>query len=121
MSRRVAGGRQQQDDRTTEVFRALVEPRRRAILRLVGDSELAAGQIADAFDITRPAISQHLTVLKDAGLLIERREGTKRLYRVSPERIAELRAVLDELWGDALGKARRLVEGELESDLEEAM
>lgn len=117
----MAADRHEQEERTTEVFRALVEPRRRAILRLVGDGELAAGEIADAFDVTRPAISQHLTVLKDAGLITERRQGTKRLYRVSPDRIAELREVLDELWGDALGNARRLVEGELESGLEEAM
>ena len=62
-------------------IRALAEPRRRRILELVRDGELTAGEIASTFDVSRPAVSQHLTVLKQAGLLAERREGTKRLYR----------------------------------------
>src|SRR5258707_1152502 len=81
-----------------------------AILRLVAHDELAAGQIAAAFEVSRTAISQHVTVLKNAGLLTERRDGTRRLYRARPEGLAELRALLDEMWAGALNVARRLVE-----------
>jgi DNA-binding transcriptional ArsR family regulator len=81
---------------------ALAEPRRRDILALIRDRELAAGEIAANFDVTRSAISQHVGVLKQAGLVTERREGTKRLYRARPEGLAELRAFLDEFWSDRL-------------------
>src|SRR5215469_4569006 len=97
---------------TDEALRALAEPRRRAILRLVGDEEMAAGQIAAAFEVTRTAVSQHLTVLKNAGLLTERREGTRRLYRARPEGLAGLRQCLDDMWASSLDGARRLVEAE---------
>jgi DNA-binding transcriptional ArsR family regulator len=93
-------------------LRALAEPRRRAIMQLVAHDELAAGEIAAAFDITRPAVSQHLTVLKQAGLLAERRDGTRRLYRARPEGLAQLRRLLDDMWAGALDTARRLVEAE---------
>ena len=69
------------DDQTDEALRALAEPRRRAILQLVAHSELSAGEIASRFDVTRTAVSQHLTVLKHAGLLSERKLATRRLYR----------------------------------------
>ncbi|MGY1742573.1 MULTISPECIES: ArsR/SmtB family transcription factor [unclassified Blastococcus] len=95
-----------------EAMRALAEPRRRAILRLVAHDELAAGEIAAAFEVTRTAVSQHLTVLKNAGLLSERREGTRRLYRARPEGLAELREFLDQMWSSALDDARRLVEAD---------
>jgi DNA-binding transcriptional ArsR family regulator len=81
---------------------ALAEPRRREILALVRDRELAAGEIAANFDVTRSAISQHVGVLKQAGLLTERREGTKRLYRARPEGLADLRTFLDDLWTQRL-------------------
>ena len=81
---------------------ALAEPRRREILALVRDRELAAGEIAANFDVTRSAISQHVGVLKQAGLVTERREGTKRLYRARPEGLADLRAFLDEFWSEHL-------------------
>ena len=97
---------------TDEALKALAEPRRRAILRLVSEDEMAAGQIAAAFDVTRTAVSQHLTVLKQAGLLTERREGTRRLYRARPEGLAGLRQFLDDMWGSSLDAARRLVEAE---------
>jgi DNA-binding transcriptional ArsR family regulator len=99
-------------DPRDRALRALAEPRRRAILQLVAHDELAAGEIAAAFDVTRPAISQHLTVLKDAGLLTERREGTRRLYGARPEGLAELREMLDDLWSSALDRARRIVEAD---------
>ncbi|MGE5132669.1 MAG: ArsR/SmtB family transcription factor [Gemmatimonadota bacterium] len=97
---------------TDEALRALAEPRRRAILRLVAHSELAAGEIAAAFEVTRPAVSQHLTVLKNAGLLTERRDGTRRLYRARPEGLAGLREFLDGMWASSLDAARRIVEAE---------
>jgi DNA-binding transcriptional ArsR family regulator len=97
---------------TDEALKALAEPRRRAILRLVASDELAAGQIAAAFDVTRTAVSQHLTVLRNAGLLTERREGTRRLYRAQPEGLAGLRRFLDDMWASSLDTARRLVEAE---------
>ncbi|QIS20149.1 ArsR/SmtB family transcription factor [Nocardia terpenica] len=100
------------DARTDDVLRALAEPRRRAILRLVAHDELAAGEIAAAFEVTRTAVSQHLTVLKNAGLLTERRSGTRRLYRARPEGLDELRNALDEMWSASLDTARRLVEAE---------
>lgn len=93
-------------------LRAIAEPRRRAILRLVWDAERSAGEIASHFDVTRPAISQHLTVLKEAGLVDERRNGTKRLYRARPEGLADLRAFLDEFWSDRLETLKREAERE---------
>ena len=102
------------DTATDEALRALAEPRRRAILRLVARDELAAGEIAAAFEVTRTAVSQHLTVLKNAGLLTERRDGTRRLYRARPEGLAGLRQFLDDMWGESLEVARRLVEAERE-------
>ncbi len=81
-----------------QVLRAIAEPSRRKILRLVQDNELPAGEIASHFEITRPAISQHLRILKDAGLVTERREGTKRLYRARPEGLEEIRDFLNDFW-----------------------
>jgi len=95
-----------------DTFHALAEPRRRAILRLVQAGEMAAGEIAAHFEVTRPAISQHLRVLRTAGLLIERRQGTRRLYRARPEGLAELRAYLDEFWDTGLERLRSAAEAE---------
>src|SRR5262252_5404791 len=89
-------------NRMEAAARALAERRRREILRLVRDDELSAGAIASHFDVSRPAISQHLGVLKDAGLLDERRDGTRRLYRVHAAGFDELRRFLDEFWGEGL-------------------
>ena len=91
-------------------LRAIAEPRRREILRLVWKHELAAGEIAARFDVTRPAVSQHLRVLKEAGLVVERREGTRRLYRAVPETIGEVRAFLDEFWTGRLERLRDVAE-----------
>ena len=95
-----------------EAFKALVDPRRRAILRLVATGELSAGEIAAAFSVTRSAVSQHLSVLKEAGLVAERRAGTRRLYRARPDGLAAVRRYLDEMWADALEVGRRLVEAD---------
>jgi DNA-binding transcriptional ArsR family regulator len=91
-------------------IRALAEPRRRRILELVKDGELTAGEIAAAFDVTRPAVSQHLTVLKHAGLLAERREGTKRLYRARPEGLADVREFIEAFWDGRLERLRLAAE-----------
>ena len=99
-----------QERETDEALRAIAEPRRRKILQLVARDELAAGEIAAAFDITRTAVSQHLTVLKNAGLLSERRDGTRRLYRARAEGLAGLREFVDEMWAGALDAARRIAE-----------
>jgi len=91
-------------------LRAIAEPRRRQILSLVRVDELSAGEIALHFDVTRPAISQHLTVLKAAGLLRERREGTRRLYRAVPKALDELRRFLEGFWDDRLATLKRTAE-----------
>jgi DNA-binding transcriptional ArsR family regulator len=91
-----------------EVLDAIGEPRRREILRLVQSEELPAGAIAAHFgDVTRSAISQHLRVLRTAGLLAERREGTRRLYRARPEGLGDLRKFVSEFWDDRLDVLRR--------------
>jgi DNA-binding transcriptional ArsR family regulator len=94
---------------------AIVEPRRREILRLVRDAEMTAGTIAAHFDVTRQAISQHLRVLHGAGLVSERRDGTRRIYRVRPEGFVELRAFLDDFWSNRLEQLKREVEAEKKS------
>src|SRR5260221_14677958 len=88
----------------------MAEPHRRQILALVRDEELAAGEIAAHFDVTRPAGSQHLNVLKEAGLVTERRHGTRRLYRARPEGLAELKAFLEEFWDERLESLKREAE-----------
>jgi DNA-binding transcriptional ArsR family regulator len=92
------------------VLRALADPHRREIVRLVRDAELAAGQIAANFTLTQQAVSQHLMVLKRAGLLEERRHGTRRLYRFRPESLEPVRELLDEFWPDALERLKGAVE-----------
>jgi DNA-binding transcriptional ArsR family regulator len=94
---------------------ALADTRRREILRLVRDREMTAGTIASHFDVTRPAISQHLRVLHGAGLVSERRDGTKRIYRVRPEGLIELRAFLNDFWSDRLDKLKHEIEAEEKS------
>jgi DNA-binding transcriptional ArsR family regulator len=91
-------------------LRALADPHRRQILRLVQDHEMAAGQIAARFPLTQQAISQHIAVLKQAGLLTERRDGTRRLYTLRPEALDPVRALLAEFWPDALGRLKDAVE-----------
>jgi DNA-binding transcriptional ArsR family regulator len=92
--------------------KAIAAPHRRTILRLVSDEELSAGEIASHFELTRPAVSQHLSVLKEAGLVSERRNGTRRLYRARPEGLAELKMFLDEFWGERLEVLKREAERE---------
>lgn len=93
-------------------LRALAGPRRREILELVRDRELAAGEIAAHFDVTRPAVSQHLTVLKDAGLVTERREGTRRLYRADGAGLAGIKQFVDRFWEVGLERLKGEAEAE---------
>jgi DNA-binding transcriptional ArsR family regulator len=97
-------------DQTDRAARAIAEPRRRAILALVREREMSAGDIAARFDVSRPAVSQHLTVLRAAGLLHERREGTRRLYRAQPEGLAGLRDFLNGFWTDRLERLKLAAE-----------
>jgi DNA-binding transcriptional ArsR family regulator len=90
--------------------RALAEERRREILRLVRDRELGAGEIASHFEISRPAVSQHLAVLREAGLLDMRRDGVRRLYRARPEGLAGLREFIDGFWAERLERLRLAAE-----------
>jgi DNA-binding transcriptional ArsR family regulator len=92
------------------VLRALADPHRRQILRLVQHAELPAGRIAASFPLTQQAVSQHIGVLKQAGLLAERREGTRRLYTLRHEALEPVRDLLSEFWPDALGRLKRAVE-----------
>jgi DNA-binding transcriptional ArsR family regulator len=98
------------DTAMDSAVRAIAEPRRREILRMVRDCELSAGEIASRFDVTRPAVSQHITVLRDAGLLSERRDGTRRLYRARPEGMAGLREFLEDFWSDRLERLKLAAE-----------
>jgi DNA-binding transcriptional ArsR family regulator len=92
-------------------LKALAEPRRREIVRLVWVRELPATAIADHFgDVTRSAISQHLGVLKEAGLVSERRDGTRRLYRARQDEMRKLRDFLDDYWTTGLERLRDVAE-----------
>jgi DNA-binding transcriptional ArsR family regulator len=95
---------------TDAVLRALADPHRRQILRLVQHGELPAGRIASHFALSQQAVSQHLAVLRRAGLLDERREGTRRLYSLRSESLQPLRNLLDEFWPDALARLKQTVE-----------
>ena len=94
------------------VLQAIVEPRRREILMLIRAGELASGEIAAHFDVTRPAISQHLQVLTAAGLVSVRKDGTRRLYQARPEGLADLRTFLESFWDDRLLRLKRAAEAE---------
>jgi DNA-binding transcriptional ArsR family regulator len=94
------------------VLRALAEPRRREILRLVRDEPRSVGEIAEHFDITQQAVSQHLQVLRGAGLVGVRKAGQRRLYLVRPEGLATLDAFLAELWPAGLERLKQAVEAD---------
>jgi DNA-binding transcriptional ArsR family regulator len=92
------------------VIDAISSPRRREILRLVWDRELTAGQIASRFDVSWPAVSQNLGVLRRAGLVAERREGTHRFYRATPTALGPLEAALRQMWDQDLDRLKEAVE-----------
>jgi DNA-binding transcriptional ArsR family regulator len=91
---------------------AISDPIRRRVLELVRDRELPAGELAAAFDVSRPAVSRHLRVLREAGLVHERRQGRLRLYRADVEPLAELRQWLDYYWSGRLEALKRVAEEE---------
>lgn len=94
-----------------ETMQAMAEPTRLAILKMVRHHEMPAGEIARKFKgVTRPAVSQHLRVLKDAGLVTERREGTRRIYRLRPEGFAPLKTLLEDFWDSRLEKLKTVAE-----------
>lgn len=93
-------------------LRAIGEPRRREILRLVWDAERSSGEIASHFAITGPAVSQHLRVLREAGLVKERREGTRHLFSADRQALGQLRDFLSWMWDDGLADLKHAVEDE---------
>ena len=90
-----------QNDRV-DGFTALGDPTRRAIFERLAGGPWAVGQLASELPVSRPAVSQHLRVLKEAGLVTDRRDGNRRLYEVDPEGVGAMRDYLDSFWGDAL-------------------
>jgi DNA-binding transcriptional ArsR family regulator len=95
---------------------ALADPSRRTIFEALRDGPKAVGQLAEDLPISRPAVSQHLKVLKEAGLVADQAAGTRRLYRIRPEGIAALRAYLDQMWDDALAAYAAAAEREQSED-----
>ncbi len=95
-----------------DVISVFAEPRRRNILRLVLARELPAGEIAARFDVSAAAISQHLRVLREAGLIHERREGTRRLYRARPEGLESVRTYVQRFWSESLGRLKETIESD---------
>ena len=94
----------------TEPFEALGDPNRREILRLIGAEGLAVGEIAEAMPISRPAVSRHLRLLKDAGLVAERAEGTRRIYQLQAEGLEAVQAYVQGVWGEAANRFRLVAE-----------
>ncbi len=96
-----------------QALKAVADPTRRSILRLVHDGELAAGEIANQFpSMSRPAVSQHLRVLTDAGLVEVRPDGNRRMYRWRREGLRDAAAFLDEMWSDSLARLKAAAERE---------
>ncbi len=93
-------------------LKILAAQRRRQVLQLVWDRELAAGQIAAHFDVSWPAISQHLTILREAGFVTERRDGRSRLYRADPDALGALRVVVEAEWRSGLDRLRDIAEAD---------
>ena len=91
-------------------MRALGDATRRAIFELLAEGPRPVGELASELPVTRPAVSQHLKVLKDAGLVIDRREGTRRLYQLNPDGVAALRTYFDRFWNRALTAFKEAVE-----------
>ncbi|HYZ20369.1 MAG TPA: metalloregulator ArsR/SmtB family transcription factor [Gaiellaceae bacterium] len=95
-----------------EAANAIADPIRRRVLELVRDEEWPAGALAAEFRVSRPAVSRHLRVLREAGLVVERREGRQRLYRANLEPLEELRGWLDDYWAGRLRTLKALAEKE---------
>src|SRR6476661_2459787 len=91
-------------------LQALADPTRRAVFERLRGGPRAVGEIAAEMPVTRPAVSQHLRVLKEAGLVVDEPRGTRRLYRIDPDGLGDLRAYLDQFWDDALAAFGRAAE-----------
>jgi DNA-binding transcriptional ArsR family regulator len=91
-------------------FGALGDPNRRAIVELLRAGDRSVGELAEELPISRPAVSRHLRLLKEAGLVADRAEGTRRLYRLDDEGIAAVREYLEDVWGEAAARFRLLAE-----------
>jgi len=91
-------------------FDALGDPNRRAIVELLGHRDRSVGELADRLPISRPAVSRHLRLLKEAGLVVDRAEGTRRLYRLHDEGIGAVRAYLEQVWGEAAARFSLMAE-----------
>jgi len=91
-------------------FDALGDPNRRAIVELLGAGDRSVRELADALPISRPAVSRHLRLLKEAGLVVEEPRGTRRIYRLHDEGVEAVRAYLERVWGDAATRFRLLAE-----------
>jgi DNA-binding transcriptional ArsR family regulator len=98
-----------------DALQVVSQPHRREILRLVWDRELSAGEIADRFDVTFGAVSQHLRVLRDAGFVRARRDGNHRLYTADRERLGPLALALEAMWTDTLDRLAAAVEADEEA------
>jgi DNA-binding transcriptional ArsR family regulator len=94
----------------TDGFTALGDPTRREIFERVGERPRAVGELAVGLPVSRPAVSQHLKVLKDAGLVIDRPMGARRIYQLDPEGVGALRAYLDQFWNRSLMAFKSAVE-----------
>jgi DNA-binding transcriptional ArsR family regulator len=95
---------------TNSIWTALGDPTRRAIVERLADRPRAVGELAAELPVTRPAVSQHLKVLKDAGLVVDRRAGNRRIYQVDPDGVAALRAELDRFWSKTLATYKQVLE-----------
>jgi DNA-binding transcriptional ArsR family regulator len=94
----------------TDGLTALADPTRRAIFERLADRPQAVGELARELPVSRPAVSQHLKVLKDAGLVIDQRAGSRRIYQLDPEGVGALRAYLDQFWHRSLTAFKAAVE-----------
>src|SRR2546421_11292014 len=99
-----------------QALQALGDPTRRSVLEQLRDGPQAVGEIAARLPVSRPAVSQHLRVLKEAGLVTERQNGTRRLYRVDPDGLAALREYLEGFWEEALASFKAAAEREGRED-----
>jgi DNA-binding transcriptional ArsR family regulator len=95
-----------------EPLQVIAAPRRLRILELVWDQELSAGEIAAQFEVSWPAVSQHLRVLKEAGFVVERRQGTSRIYRADKDALGPLCSAVEDHWRRGLGRVKDLAEAE---------
>jgi DNA-binding transcriptional ArsR family regulator len=99
-----------------DAWNALGDPTRKAIFELLLERPRAVVELAGELPVTRPAVSQHLRVLKDAGLVADQPVGTRRIYRADPDGLATLRTDLDRFWGKALAAYKAIVEQSSEED-----